>query len=44
MFLKTPVWFDSGSDRITIRKIFDVKRKELTESNFVEILSSVNIL
>ena len=32
------------SNRITIRKMFDVERKKLTESNCVEKLSPVNIL
>ena len=32
-----------GSNRITISKVFDAERKELTESNCVEKLSPVNI-
>lgn len=32
------------SNRIPIRKTFDAKRKELTESNFVDKYSPVNIL
>ena len=34
----------AGSNRIIIRKMFDAERKELTESNCVDKLSSVNIL
>ena len=33
-----------GSNRITIRKMFDAERKELTESNCVEKSSPVKIL
>ena len=53
MFPKAPVQIEKavvkikggGSNRITIRKIFDVERKELTESNCqFDKLSPVNIL
>ena len=51
VFFKGPIRNDKtveikrrGSNRITIRKMFDAERKELTESNCVEKSSPVKIL
>ena len=53
MFPKAPVWFGKVIEkttkggvpnRTTIKKMFNAEIKELTESNFVEKSSPVNIL
>ena len=51
MFPEAPVWSErvivkikgGGANRIAIRKIFDARRKEPTESNCVYKLTPVNI-